>query len=727
VEPSGILGQAGVIGNVGGNTLTNYGLIIAGQGTLGYVQGYYSASPGKYFHHVIQGGAAGDGVDLASAVFGNSGTISGGTGGSNGGLGGIGVNLSDSTAINAGLIQGGQTGLGLHYGYLPSGKGAPSTSLSGGNFSNTGILVGGNGGNGADAALYLRQFSPNHKGYDIAEPQGGSQGGDGVDLSGGGIFYNAVQGTIAGGIGGLGGAGGTFSFPGSPEYAGITLTVNAPGGSGGQGGEGVFLADGTLVNHGLIYGGAGGGGGIYTGTPGKNGDEVLSGSYGGTMGQNGAGVIIASGVLENAGTIAGVVAVSFIGAGTLIADAGAKFGGQVLASTTASDVLILSGTSATEALIGTEFQNFTGIDLAQGAAWTIGGSLAQLETISFSGLTAGDTINVFGFSATSETYVSGVGLELTNATSTITLSVNGGLNGAVVAAVAANAPCLCAGTHIRTPGGEVPVESLQIGGVVETAFSGPQRIKWIGRRDYEGRFIESNHRALPVCFKAGAIADGIPSRNLWVSPDHAICEGGVLIHAWRLVNGISIIQAASVEHVSYLHVELDAHDIIFAENCPTESFLDVNCRQRFHNAAEFATLYGESKPGITCLPLVQSGFHLHNIQQRIAKRAGIMLQASPPGTLRGNLDEINSIRLHGWAQDMAAPEEPVCLDIFVAGSHIGKVLANGYRSDLRAAGLGSGCHAFEFVLPTGCAGSLLGLYRASDGVSLTLEARIRAA
>jgi hypothetical protein len=57
--------------------------------------------------------------------------------------------------------------------------------------------------------------------------------------------------------------------------------------------------------------------------------------------------------------------------------------------------------------------------------------------------------------------------------------------------------------------------------------------------------------------------------------------------------------------------------------------------------------------------------------------------------------------VEGWAQDETAPEQPVALDIFRAGRRIARILANRYRADLRAAGLGSGCHAFRVTPPPG--------------------------
>jgi glycosyltransferase involved in cell wall biosynthesis len=70
----------------------------------------------------------------------------------------------------------------------------------------------------------------------------------------------------------------------------------------------------------------------------------------------------------------------------------------------------------------------------------------------------------------------------------------------------------------------------------------------------------------------------------------------------------------------------------------------------------------------------------------------------PLGALRGHLGRVESMRISGWAQDGAARERPVGLVIRVNGEAVGRVLANRYRADLEAAGLGSGRHAFELIL-----------------------------
>jgi hypothetical protein len=87
------------------------------------------------------------------------------------------------------------------------------------------------------------------------------------------------------------------------------------------------------------------------------------------------------------------------------------------------------------------------------------------------------------------------------------------------------------------------------------------------------------------------------------------------------------------------------------------------------------------------------------------------------GPLRGYVDQAGPQICSGWVQDVLAPEAPVCLDILADGRRIGRVLANLYRADLYEAGLGSGCHAFEFLVPPGVAGRIEAV-RMADGALL---------
>ncbi len=282
--------------------------------------------------------------------------------------------------------------------------------------------------------------------------------------------------------------------------------------------------------------------------------------------------------------------------------------------------------------------------------------------------------------------------------------------------------CFAAGTRIATPRGEILVEELIIGDAVKTVHGASKPIKWIGRSSYNGRFITNDHLMLPVCIKRNAIAENMPARDLFVSPGHAIYVDGILIPAWRLINGVTITQAASVERVSYFHIELADHDVILAEGCPAESFLDDGFRNRFHNHYEFYTLYPNDRAvsKVSHLPRVEDGFLLQAVQQRLAARAGLATEAALHGSLHGFIDQAGPDSVTGWAQSEIQPEIPVCLDIFLDGRRVMRVLANRYRADLRAAGLGSGCHGFEARRPGGFMGNVE-VRRAADGAGLDLS------
>jgi hypothetical protein len=187
------------------------------------------------------------------------------------------------------------------------------------------------------------------------------------------------------------------------------------------------------------------------------------------------------------------------------------------------------------------------------------------------------------------------------------------------------APCYCRGTMISTLRGEVAVEDMAIGDRVVTAAGRLRSIRWIGHRTYDGRFIAGNREVLPIRVAAGALAEGLPRRDLWVSPEHALFLDGVLVPVRLLINGVSISQAESVERVDYFHIELETHDVIVAEGAPAETFLNSDgCRAVFHNAGEYAALYPEdSAPSSRfCAPRLGAGSaELEAIWTRLAARA----------------------------------------------------------------------------------------------------------
>ncbi len=181
------------------------------------------------------------------------------------------------------------------------------------------------------------------------------------------------------------------------------------------------------------------------------------------------------------------------------------------------------------------------------------------------------------------------------------------------------AACYVAQTRIATPDGSRAVEDLRIGDAVLTASGEHRAVKWIGRRSYARRFLAANPNIRPIRFRAGCFGNGLPRRDLLVSPDHAMFLDGVLIPARCLVNGGTITRERGLDRVDYVHVELDSHDVILAEGAPSETFMDDDSRGLFHNAAEHAALYPNAPaPDGYCAPRIESGLPLERVRRRLA-------------------------------------------------------------------------------------------------------------
>jgi len=138
-----------------------------------------------------------------------------------------------------------------------------------------------------------------------------------------------------------------------------------------------------------------------------------------------------------------------------------------------------------------------------------------------------------------------------------------------------NIICFTPGARILTPRGLRRVESLRAGDLVITRDNGPQPVRWTGSRTVPG--IE---RFAPIRV-AAHVLDGA-TRPLLVSPQHRFLFTGykaellfgcdeVLVSAKHLVDGRDVTEAPQAE-VTYIHVMLDRHEVIYAEGAATESF-----------------------------------------------------------------------------------------------------------------------------------------------------------
>lgn len=143
-------------------------------------------------------------------------------------------------------------------------------------------------------------------------------------------------------------------------------------------------------------------------------------------------------------------------------------------------------------------------------------------------------------------------------------------------------PCFVRGTLIETEAGGVAVEDLAPGMRIVTRDRGPQPLRWVGSRALCSKALKVTPAMRPIRIATGALGNGLPRRDLLVSPQHRILVRSkiaqkmfgapeVLVAAKQLlqIDGIDIVQEA--KGVEYFHFLFDRHEIVLSEGAETES------------------------------------------------------------------------------------------------------------------------------------------------------------
>lgn len=134
--------------------------------------------------------------------------------------------------------------------------------------------------------------------------------------------------------------------------------------------------------------------------------------------------------------------------------------------------------------------------------------------------------------------------------------------------------CFAAGTLIDTPSGPRLIERLGVGDLVTTRDNGALPIRWAGHRRVPGR-----DNWAPIRIAPGVLGN---TETLVVSPEHRMIiddaraellfgTPSVLVSAKNLM-GLDGITQNEVPSVTYHHLMFDAHQIIQAAGCWSESF-----------------------------------------------------------------------------------------------------------------------------------------------------------
>jgi hypothetical protein len=195
--------------------------------------------------------------------------------------------------------------------------------------------------------------------------------------------------------------------------------------------------------------------------------------------------------------------------------------------------------------------------------------------------------------------------------------------------------CFLAGTLIATARGEVAVQNLRPGDHAMLHDNRTAPVTWIGRRYIDCGLHPEPRKVWPVRVRAGAFGDDMPRRDLFLSPDHAVFAGNVLIPIKHLINGTTIEQVPTDE-VTYFHIELPRHDLLLAEGLLAESYLDTGDRSNFTNGGwpvvwhpDFSARTWAAKG---CAPLVIVGSEIATVRQRLADRARLVCPDNRDGT-----------------------------------------------------------------------------------------------
>ena len=553
-----------------------------------------------------------------------------------GGVIGNGSGASGSSVIVAGagsrLIAGGLLDIGV--------SGAGSLQLSGGAVVTAGSLDAG------VSAAGVANISVTGAGTDLLVLGAATVADDGTGvlsvLNGATFSANGLT------IGSLGDSSGALIVSGAGSTVNLTGALNI----------GTALGVGDLT--------IGPGAAVHAAVVNLQGQVVLEGgnldptvtiiNQGQTAGGNGtlqAGDIVDEGVIQAGGTKPSqrllVVQGTVLGGGTL------TINGTVQPSNAAGVLQInASGTmELTGPILNAATTTFTD-NLAQPGTYTINNSVVDVTFADGLGVLLLDDIAGFGGTITSfkggDQFVitggtlSNLGVSNNNTLTFSDSGVNAGVGGidSIIFGSAVNAAgfnivnsntvqvaCFAAGTRIETVTGPVTVEDLAVRALVVTKDGRAEPVVWIGSRAIDCERHPKPETVWPVRVDAEAFGPGLPVRDLYLSPDHAVFVNGVLVPVKLLVNGTTIAQVKR-SAVTYYHVELPRHEVIQAEGLAVESYLDIGDRMDFTGDTKATRLFPDFAsrlaPDVAWLwetlgaaPLVVSGTRLEAARLSVAQ------------------------------------------------------------------------------------------------------------
>ncbi|MEZ5770346.1 MAG: Hint domain-containing protein [Defluviimonas denitrificans] len=194
-------------------------------------------------------------------------------------------------------------------------------------------------------------------------------------------------------------------------------------------------------------------------------------------------------------------------------------------------------------------------------------------------------------------------------------------------------PCFTPGTMIATDRGEVDVDDLSVGDRVLTMDHGYQEIRWIGRRDLGAEDLARLPKLRPVLIAKHALGEGMPARDLRVSPQHRLLlrgaraelitgEAEALAPAAHFLGRNGVARDAAAAGVRYIHLMFDRHEIVRSNGLWSESFQPGAATLSAMDDAvreELFTLFpGLSVPGALPYPAARLTLKRYEVHQILA-------------------------------------------------------------------------------------------------------------
>ena len=143
--------------------------------------------------------------------------------------------------------------------------------------------------------------------------------------------------------------------------------------------------------------------------------------------------------------------------------------------------------------------------------------------------------------------------------------------------------CFTPGTRIRTDVGDIAIEDIREGDRIQTKDNGCQDVLWRGQKRLSGARLYAMPELRPIRLRRGALGVDRPDEDLIVSPAHRMLVKGakaralfntdeVLVAARDLIDDARVVRDHNLTEVTYVHLMLPRHEVVFANGLETESF-----------------------------------------------------------------------------------------------------------------------------------------------------------